>query len=176
MTNVRVDTTDLARVGKYLKQTEPDVYKEIAAQLKDGGRVVAANVAYNIKKPRLTRWHSEGRVGPSRLPGFFIGRAQAGVKPLVAPTGRRRGSTVNILRIQQMDGGGAVLDSAGNANQSQFSINLDANSSIKAGRGKIRSRTIYKGTKNAMPMIEDNVAHAISVAEKKIADAIMAGF
>lgn len=176
MTNVRVDTSELARVGKYLKQTEPDLYKEIAAQLRDGGRVVAANVAYNIKKPRLTRWHQDGRRGPSNLPGFAIGRAQAGVKPIVSPTGRRRGSTINILRIQQMDGGGAVFDSAGNKNQTTFSMNLDANSSVKAGRGKIRSRSIYKGTKNAMPMIEDNVAQAIAIAEKKISNAIMAGF
>jgi hypothetical protein len=176
MTNVRIDTSDLARAGKYLKQTEPDLYKQIASQLGEGGRVIAANVAYNIKKPRLTRWHADGRQGPSRLPGFHIGRAQAGVKPLVAPTGRRRGQTISILRIQQMDGGGAVLDSAGNAKQSQFSINLDAYSSIKAGVGKIRSRNIYKGTKNAMPMVEDQIAQAIALTESKISDAIMSGF
>jgi hypothetical protein len=176
MTNIRVDTSDLARVGKYLKKTEPDVYKEIASQLRSGGRIVAANVAQNIKQPRLTRWHKEGRRGPSNLPGFAIGRAQAGVKPAVSPTGRRRGSTVTLLRIQQMDAGGAVFDSAGNKTQNLFSTNLDGNSSIKAGKGKIRSRSIYKGTKNAMPLIENNVAIAISIAEKKISDAIMAGF
>jgi len=176
MTNIRVDTSDLARVGKYLRQTEPDLYKQIATQLRDGGRVVAANVARTIKQHRLTRWHKEGRRGPSDLPGFAIGRAQAGVKPIVSPTGRRRGSTINILRIQQMDGGGAVFDSAGNKNQTTFSMNLDYYSPVKAGRGKIRSRSIYKGTKDAMPMIEDNIAKAIAIAEKNISDAIMAGF
>lgn len=176
MTNVRVDTSDLARVGKYLRRTEPDLYKQIAVQLRAGGRVAAAAVAQNIKQPRLTRWHKEGRRGPSNLPGFAIGRAQAGVKPIASPTGRRKGSTTTILRIQQMDGGGAVFDSAGNKNQTMFSINLDGSSPIKARRGKIRSRSIYKGTKNALPLIEDNVAQAIAIAEKQISHAIMAGY
>jgi hypothetical protein len=175
MTLVRVDTSDLGRVAKYLKDTEPALYKQISQTLREGGRAVAANVAYNIKKPRLTRWHSEGRQGPSRLPGFFIGRAQAGVKPIVTPTGRRKGSSVQVLRIQQMDAGGAVLDSAGNKSPSQFVTNLDANSSIKAGRGKLRSRTIYKGTKNSMWMVEDNIEQAIAITEKHLSNAILAG-
>lgn len=176
MTTTQIDLSDVARVGKYLKDVEPEVYKQIAREMRESGRSIAANVAYNIKPTRLTRWHDSGRQGPSRLPGFHIGTAQAGVKSIASPTGRRKGNTVQILRVQQMDGGGAVMDSAGNRRTTQFSMNLDANSTIKASPGKIRSRSMYKGTKNAMRLVEQSVGEAIEMAEEKIAKAIIGGY
>jgi hypothetical protein len=172
MTLENATTLDINIVGLQtllsdLRRYDKDLYKFVAAKLKTSAQPLATKIgaAFPAQAP-LERWHETGRKGRSRLPGYSGSKARRGVKPIVySGSNRFVGKNVGILRIQQMDAGGAVFDGAGSAmgnpKGNQFIANLDKRSAVKSrGNGK-RSRVMFVQTLKNLPIIEGSVAKAI---------------
>jgi hypothetical protein len=181
MTLENATTFDIEIVGLQtllsdLRKYDKDLYKFVATKLKTAAQPLANKVgaAFPAQAP-LERWHETGRQGKSRLPGYSGSKARRGVKPIVySGSNRFVGKNVGILRIQQMDAGGAVFDGAGSAmanpKGNRFIANLDKRSAVKSrGNGK-RSRVMFTATMKGLPDIRDAVAQAIDELNDLIVD------
>lgn len=181
MTLENATTLDIEIVGLQtllsdLRKYDKDLYKFVATKLKTAAQPLATKVgaAFPASSP-LERWHETGRKGPSRLPGYSGSKARRGVRPIVySGSNRFIGKNVGILRIQQMDAGGAVFDGAGSAMKNplgnQFIANLDKRTSVKSrGNGK-RSRVMFVATFKNLPDIRDAVAKAVEELNDLIVD------
>jgi hypothetical protein len=92
---------------------------------------------------------------------------RTGVRPKVQARKPRNG-VYNILRVQQMQAGGAVFDSAGSRKNNLFIRNLDTYSPV-VGRsvvGRIRSRVLFKAVDKNKPMIEVVVRDVVDVTDR----------
>lgn len=163
-----------------LRKYDRDLYKEVATVLKSSAQPLAQRVgaAFPAESP-LDRWHEKGRVGKARLPGYYGGKARTGVKPIVYSGNRFVGKNVGILRLQQMDAGGAVYDGAGskmaNPKGETFIKNLDKYTRVKSRGDGFRSRVMMPATARNLPMIEASVAKAIGVLNDRIIANIVQG-
>ena len=175
-TTLDIEIVGLQTLLSDLRRYEKDLYKFVAAKLKTSAQPLATKVgaAFPAEAP-LERWHETCRKGRSRLPGYSGSKARRGVKPIVySGSNRFVGKNVGILRIQQMDAGGAVFDGAGSAmanpKGNQFIANLDKHSNVKArGNGK-RSRVMFVATMKGLPDIRASVAKAIEELNDLIVD------
>jgi hypothetical protein len=174
-TSVRVE--GVGTVVKYLRDYEPEVLKQLRTDLQTTGRVIAANAAQGFALDPLERWHSGAeRRGPSRMPGYNAARARAGVKPVTTLRPPRPGSRqAPVLRIQQMDAGGQVYDSAGSQSASRFIKNLDKRLRTKSVQGKTRSRVLFGGVKAQQEQIEAAFRLTTAKVDEYIERAILAG-
>jgi len=152
----------------YLKEYEKDLYTALRKDLVEKATPLAQLVGSKFPDEPLRNWHSSGdRIGKARLPPYMGAKAQSSVKPK-AGTGSVRGGTRGsvILRIQQMDGGGQIYDSAGRGNYetsgSTFIDNLDRKSTSKSNRGRTRSRILFGAVKGNQAMIEQDVLEVVT--------------
>lgn len=173
-TSIKVDGVPV--VLRYLRQYEPELYKQLRSQVKEVGSGVARVVAQEFSLDPLRNWHSTpDRRGEVRLPGYSAARAVAAVRPVV-PMARPRGmGSVPVLRIAQNDAGGAVYESAGSNSTSRFVQNLDKRLVTKSTLGKTRSRVLFAATKQQYPMIEHGMERVVEVTDRYITQAILAG-
>lgn len=178
--DVQVDVVGLKDLLADLRKFDRDLYKEVANVLKTSAQPVANAVGAEFpSEAPLERWHQTGRVGKARLPGYDGAKARRGVKPVVYSGNKFVGKNVGILRLQQMDAGGAVFDGAGskmgNPRGENFIKNLDKYTPTKSkGNGK-RSRVMFPATARHLPMVEQSVAQAINTVESRIRANIVQG-
>lgn len=150
----------------YLKNYEKELFDEFKKKLADAAQPLADLVGSRFpSSPPLENWHSSGgRVGVKRMPAY-----KATTKTVQAKSGGFVRKTAKggygILRIQQMDGGGQVYDSAGvgtyESKGSTFINNLDKHLKVKSKRGQTRSRILYGAVKNNQHMIEEAVLKVV---------------
>ena len=154
----------------YLKEYEKDLYTALRKDLVDKATPLAQLVGSRFPKEALSQWHtSGGRLKTkSRLPPYMGAIAQSKVQAK-AGTGSARGGTRAsvILRIQQMDGGGQVFDSAGSKGGTgilgtRFIHNLDTKFGGRSVSGKTRSRILFGAVKGNQAMIEQDVLEVVT--------------
>jgi hypothetical protein len=100
------------------------------------------------------------------MPGYSPGLVAKGVKP-VAGTGLARSGGQRILRIQQMNGGGQVYDTAGSLTARQFVTNLDKHLRVKSKQQGFRSRVMFRAVKTNFNLVEEGVQRVIDKLEKQ---------
>jgi len=151
----------------YLKNYEKELFNEFKKSLGDAAKPLADLVGSRFpSSPPLENWHSSGgRVGVKRLPPYNSS-ATTKVKAISGGTTRRNASGGRgILRIQQMDAGGQVYDSAGSGSYessgSTFIKNLDKHTKVKSKRGATRSRIMFGAVKNNQAMVEEAVLKVV---------------
>jgi len=180
MTNVKVEFPGLPETLQHLRRYEPDLYKQIAEDLKTAAEPLARVVGSKFPQQPLERWHKSGdRRGKSRMPPYKASAARAGVKPIINTNPRPRGigNEVGILRLEQRNAGGQVFDSAGSANPSaRFVMNLDKHRAIKSAGNGFRSRILFPAAKAQMSMIEVAVRRAIEKYDSIVQAKIVEGF
>lgn len=165
----------------YLKNYEKELFKQFQKDLADAAQPLVDLVNKRFPQSPFrgkSNWHiSGGRKGDARFPPFKQSRVQA--KPVGMQRKNARGQT-GILRIQQMDGGQQIFDSAGSAmknvgtrkrksepkgqiipNKSmQFIMNLDKHTKIRSS-GNGRSRILYGAVKNNEKMVESAIIEVV---------------
>ena len=167
-----INTTGINETLRALRRMEKDTYDALRKEMVDAAKPLAQAVgqSFPVNFTRgtapLERWHKTGRKGPSRLPGYNPAVVAAGVKP-IAGTGLARSGGQRILRIQQMNGGGQVFDSAGSRSAGRFVVNLDKHSRIKSKQRGFRSRVMFSAVKRNYPMIEAAVRSVVDKLEKQ---------
>jgi len=150
----------------YLKNYEKELFDEFKKKLADAAQPLADLVGsrFPTKSP-LENWHSSGgRVGVKRLPAY-----RASTKTVQAKSGGFVRKTAKggqgILRIQQMDGGGQVYDSAGigtyESKSSTLIDNLDKHLKTKSKRGTTRSRILYGAVKANQHLVEEAIIKVV---------------
>ena len=154
----------------YLKEYEKDLYTALRKDLVEKATPLAQLVGSKFPEDALSNWHAYGGrlETKSRLPPYVGGRAQSMVRPKAgagSAQGGGRGSV--ILRIQQMDGGGQVYDSAGSKGGKNnlgkiFIRNLDTKFGGRSVSGKTRSRALFAAVKSNKQMIEQDVLEVVT--------------
>lgn len=162
-----IATTGINETLRALRRMEKDTYVALRKEMVDEAKPLAQAVGNAFPKTKpLERWHTMGRRGPSRLPGYSPANVAKGVKP-VAGTGLARSGGQRILRIQQMNGGGQVYDTAGSRMDSRFVHNLDKHLRVKSKQNGFRSRVMFKAVKNNFGLVEAGVRNVIDKLEKQ---------
>lgn len=158
-------TTGINETLRALRRMEVETYKALRKDMVEAGQPLAAAVGRQFPPKPLQRWHGAGRRGPARLPGYSQAMAVKSVKP-IAGTGLARGKGQTILRLQQMNGGAQVYDSAGSKTNNQFVKNLDKHLRVKSTQGKYRSRIMYGAARRQFGLIEDAVRKVVDKLEE----------
>lgn len=161
-----IATTGINETLRALRRMEKDTYDALRKELVEEAKPLAAAVGKQFPPKPLERWHGAGRRGPSRLPGYSQAMAAKSVKP-IAGTGLARSGGQTILRLQQMNGGAQVYDSAGSRSSTQFIHNLDKHLRTKSKQGTTRSRIMFNATRRQFPLIEAGVRKVIDKLEKQ---------
>lgn len=165
--------TGISDTLRALKLFEPELYKKLRTELVTDATPLATAVGANYPDRPLRWWKQSGRAGQARLPGYSATRARTKVKA-IAGTGREHGKGRAVLRLQQMDGGGMVFDTAGSKTTSQFVLNLDKGRR-QSRTGKFRSRIIYPFTKKNKPMIEKIMKKTVDELAKQTTKRLTGG-
>lgn len=169
----KVDTHGIREVLAELKKYEPETYKRIKKELETSGQPTAQAVGRAFPEMPLLNWHSSGGrlTSKSRLPAYSP--AARGKVKLVATTKRPKGqATYGLIRLQQMNAGGQVYDSAGSVTAggqgsmatagAKFITNLDKHLRTKSHKGQYRSRVMFPFTKKYLPLIEIAVQESVT--------------
>lgn len=173
---VKVDATVLKGLLNKLRFYDKDLYKEATQALVNAGNPIAAAVGSGFPgKPPLSGWHTKSkRVGVARLPGYNAGNVRGGVKTVVPrPKSYNEGfGTVPLVRLEQKNAAGAILDTAGSAMANpkgeRFIRNLDSRLPSKSKADGFRSRVMYPYTKRNLPLVEKSLSITIKAQNARI--------
>ena len=171
---IKVDVYGVRETLAELRKYEAETFKRIKADLIQSAKPTADAVGRSFPDEPLLNWHTSGdRKGKARLPPYNGSAAKRKVRVAIStkkPTGIGQHG---LIRLQQMDAGGQVYDSAGSQTKAargasasagqKFISNLDKRS-LKSSGKKYRSRIMYPFTEKNLPLIEK----AIEVSIRKI--------
>jgi hypothetical protein len=172
---IKVDVYGVRETLAELRKYQFETFKRIKADLIQSAQPAADAVGSKFPDEPLMNWHtSGGRLSSkSRLPPYNGATAKRKVKPVVSTKKPRGMNQYGLIRLQQMDAGGQVYDSAGSVTKAgrgpeasagqKFVANLDKRSKQSSG-SKYRSRVMYPQTKKNLPLIEK----AVEVSIRKI--------
>ena len=172
---IKVDVYGVRETLAELRKYERETYVRITNDLKLSAKPAADAVGRQFPDEPLANWHtSGGRRGNSRMPAYSGSAAKNKVKVAVSTSRPRGNSEHGLIRLQQMDGGAQVYDSAGSVTAGgqgsmatagqKFISNLDKHLTTKSRQGRTRSRVMYPATKKNLPLIEQ----AVEVSIRKI--------
>ena len=173
---IKVDVYGVRETLAELRKYEKETFIRISSDLKSSANPAATAVGRAFPDEPLMNWHtSGGRLSSkSRLPPYNGSSAKSKVKVAVSTKKPRGLNQHGLIRLQQMDAGGQVYDSAGSKTKAargasasagqKFIANLDKRSVIQSSGEKYRSRIMYPFTKKNLPLIEK----AIEVSIRKI--------
>lgn len=172
---IKVDVYGVRETLAELRKYERVTFNRISSDLKTSAKPAAIAVGRAFPDEPLLNWHtSGGRLSSkSRLPPYNGSSAKSKVRVAIStkkPTGIGQHG---LIRLQQMDAGGQVYDSAGSKTKAargasasagqKFISNLDKRSLQSSGQ-KYRSRIMYPFTEKNLPLIEK----AIEVSIRKV--------
>lgn len=171
---IKVDVYGVRETLAELRKYETETFKKISDDLKTSAKPAADAVGRAFPDEPLMNWHTSGGrlASKSRLPAYNGSVAKNRVKVVISTKRPRGQSQYGLIRLQQMDGGGQVYDSAGSITAGgqgsmatagqKFISNLDKHTKIKSqGGGKTRSRIMYPFTKKNLPLIEKAIEASI---------------
>lgn len=171
MVKTKVEVVGVGKALNELYKYERSLYKEIQDRMAVQGNPLAAKVGVSYPHQALTHWKAtppkKRRSGKKPFPIYNGTAVRTGVRPKVQAR-RPRAGVYNILRIQQMQAGGAVFDSAGSKKSNTFIQNLDTYSPVR-GRsvvGRIRSRVLFKAVDDNKDMVEVVVRNSIAITDR----------
>jgi hypothetical protein len=162
-----------------LRKYDRTMYDDIVKDLRNVATPLASKVGAgfpNTPFRRVSNWHTTNeRKGKAKFPPYIGSKAKSGVKPAIS-TSKSFGGSRGLLRIQQMDGGGQIYDSAGSGDLGRkgerFVSNLDKPFSIKSKTGKYRSRVLFPLMQKNLPMIQASITATIDRLNKIVQDNI----
>jgi len=170
---IKVDVYGVRETLAELRKYEAETFKSIKADLIQSAQPAADAVGREFPDEPLMNWHtSGGRLGStSNLPPYNGASAKKKGKVVVSTKRPRGMNQYGLIRLQQMDAGAQVYDSAGSVTAGgqgsmatagqKFISNLDKHLTTKSRQGRYRSRVMYPETKNNMPLIEKAVEASI---------------
>ena len=173
---IKVEVYGVRETLAELRKYERETFNRISSDLKTSAQPAAAAVGRAFPDEPLMNWHtSGGRLGSkSNLPPYNGASAKRKVKVVVSTKRPRGMNQYGLIRLQQMDAGGQVYDSAGSVTKAKrgasasagqkFIANLDKRAVIQSSGEKYRSRIMYPFTKKNLPLIEK----AVEVSIRKI--------
>jgi hypothetical protein len=169
---IKVDVYGVRETLAELRKYEVETFKTIKKDLMLSAQPAAVAVGQEFPDEPLMNWHSSGdRRGKARMPPYSGSAAKSKVKVAVVskrPTGQQK---YGLIRLQQMDAGAQVYDSAGSVTAGgqgsmatagqKFISNLDKHLTTKSRQGRYRSRVMYPATQKHLPLIENAVEASI---------------
>lgn len=167
-----IQVTGMNETLREIRKFDLDLFKRIRKNIESVGRPLADEVGKAFPKQPLKFWKSSmrglkhGKRSGNRFPPYNASSARKGVKA-IAGTGLVRAKGTAILRLQQMNGGAQIYDSAGSESTSQFVKNLDKHSRVKSKAGRFRSRVLFPQTKKNAPLIEAGVKDIVRTLERE---------
>jgi len=172
---IKVDVYGVRETLAELRKYEAETFKRIKTDLIQSAQPAADAVGREFPAEPLMNWHSSGGrlASKSRLPPYNGAAAKTKVKVAVS-TKRPRGlESYGLVRLQQMDGGAQVYDSAGSrlagklgkgsTSGQRFVANLDKQQeSVRSvGHKTFRSRIMFGAVKNNEHLIEEAVLKVV---------------
>jgi len=175
---IRFEVYGVQEAVAQLRNYDRSMYDTIIKDLKNVATPLAAKVGAAFPDTpfrRVSNWHTTNeRKGKAKFPPYVGSKARSKVKPAVLTS--TRGNKVGLLRLQQMDGGAQIYDSAGSKANTKagmrFVSNLDKPFSTKSAKGKTRSRIMFPETKRNMGMVQESIAQSIEKLNKIVQDHI----
>ena len=175
---IRFEVYGVQEAVAQLRNYDRSMYDTIIKDLKNVATPLAAKVGAAFPDTpfrRVSNWHTTNeRKGKAKFPPYVGNKARSKVKPAVLTS--TRGNKVGLLRLQQMDGGAQIYDSAGSKANTKagmrFVSNLDKPYSTKSAKGKTRSRIMFPETKKNMGMVQESIAQSIEKLNKIVQDHI----
>jgi hypothetical protein len=167
----KVEVFGVGRALNELYKYERSLYKEIQDRMAVQANPLAAKVGVAYPHQALTHWKSTApkkrRNSKKPFPVYNGTAVRTGVRPKVQAR-RPRAGVYNILRIQQMQAGGAVFDSAGSRKNNQFVKNLDTYSPRPGVSvvGRVRSRVLFKAVDDNKPLVEVVVRNSVTITDR----------
>jgi hypothetical protein len=172
---IKIDAYGVRETLVELRKYEREAYNDIEKDLKLSAQPAAKAVGQEFPDKPLRNWHGgTRRRGKSRLPAYNGATAKAKVIVSVSTKKPNGIGQHGLIRLQQMDAGGQVYDSAGSAIKAiggssasagqRFVANLDKHLKVKTTQGKYRSRVMYPATEKHLPLIEK----AVEISIRKI--------
>ena len=170
---IKVDVYGVRETLAELRKYEVETFKTIKKDLLLSAQPAAVAVGREFPDEPLANWHSSGGrlETKSNLPPYSGSAARSKVKVAVVTKQPRGQSQYGLIRLQQMDGGGQVYDSAGSVTAGgqgsmatagqKFISNLDKHLTTKSRQGRYRSRVMYPATQKYLPLIENAVEASI---------------
>jgi hypothetical protein len=169
---IKVDVYGVRETLAELRKYERETFNRISKDLKTSAKPAATAVGRAFPDEPLYNWHTSGeRKGKARLPPYNGSSAKSKVRVAIStkkPTGIGQHG---LIRLQQMDAGGQVYDSAGAQTKAargasasagqKFISNLDKRSKVKSSGQKYRSRIMYPFTEKNLPLIEKAIEDSI---------------
>jgi hypothetical protein len=176
---IRFEVYGVQQAVSQLRKYDRDMYNDIIKDLRNVAAPLASKVGAGFPETpfrRVSNWHTTNeRKGKVKFPPYVGSKARSGVKPAVS-TSKGFGGSVGLLRLQQMDGGGQIYDSAGSKANTKagmrFVSNLDKPFSTKSKTGKFRSRVLFPLMEQNMPMIQASITATIDRLNKIVQDHI----
>jgi len=175
---IRFEVYGVQEAVAQLRKYDRSMYDTIIKDLKNVATPLAAKVGAAFPDTpfrRVSNWHTTNeRKGKAKFPPYVGSKARSKVKPAVLTS--TRGNKNGLLRLQQMDGGAQIYDSAGSKADTKagmrFVSNLDKPFSTKSAKGKTRSRIMFPETKKNMGMVQESIAQSIEKLNKVVQDHI----
>jgi len=175
---IRFEVYGVQEAVAQLRNYDRSMYDTIIKDLKNVATPLAAKVGAAFPDTpfrRVSNWHTTNeRKGKAKFPPYVGSKARSKVKPAVLTS--TRGKKVGLLRLQQMDGGAQIYDSAGSKANTKagmrFVSNLDKPYSTKSAKGKTRSRIMFPETKRNMGMVQESISQSIEKLNKIVQDHI----
>jgi hypothetical protein len=175
---IRFEVYGVQKAVAELRKYDRAMYETIIKDLRNVAAPLAAKVGSgfpNTPFRRVSNWHTTNeRKGDSKFPPYIGMKARSKVKPAISTS--TRGNKVGLLRLQQMDGGAQIYDSAGSKADTKaglrFVSNLDKPFSTKSSKGKTRSRVMFPETQKNMGMVQDSISQSIEKLNKVVQDHI----
>jgi hypothetical protein len=172
---INVDVYGVRETLAELRKYERETFKRISTDLRKSARPAARAVGRAFPDEPLMNWHtSGGRKGKSRLPPYNGSSAKSKVRVAIITKNPSGIGQHGLIRLQQMDAGGQVYDSAGSKTNAargagatagqKFVSNLDKRSIMQSSGKKYRSRIMYPFTTKNLPLIEK----AVEISIRKI--------
>jgi hypothetical protein len=173
---IKVDVYGVRETLAELRKYEVETFKRIRKDLMKSAQPAARAVGREFPDEPLLNWHSSGGrlATKSRLPPYNGAAAKSRVRVAISTKKPRGMQQYGLIRLQQMDGGAQVYDSAGSITAggqgsmasagAKFISNLDKHLKTKSKSGRYRSRVMYPATEKHLPLIEK----AIEISIRKI--------
>lgn len=172
---IKVDVYGVRETLAELRKYEVETFRTIKDDLLISAKPVADAVGRAFPDEPLMNWHtSGGRLeSKSNFPPYNGSSAKRKVKVVISTKKPRGTNQYGLIRLQQMDAGGQVYDSAGSVTSGgqgsmatagqKFISNLDKVGKKSDGE-TFRSRIMQPQTKKNLPLIEK----AIEISIRKI--------
>tara|TARA_R110000803_G_scaffold155916_7_gene220496 strand:- start:48 stop:557 length:510 start_codon:yes stop_codon:yes gene_type:complete len=158
-----VEVDGLAATLKALKDTDPELRKQVVKQMKTAAKPAQSNVRALLPGAApLSNWGSW-----PRGKGYDPAAARKGVKIKHKAGARQTAKTFQLVTLQTTEAAAMIFDIAGRRSAGRTAQGQAFIRNLKRKYGAA-SRTLYPGTEAAMPEIERGLDKAVDMAGRAV--------